>query len=101
MTITDRLSRFSKIGGEMVPHVKIEEKLHEAAGILEQTFIVTAVADAQRGERLIVLYREYGDVESLIKSIRPIIDVVPSRQRLGCGPECQAAAEPTKCYVLS
>jgi acyl-CoA synthetase (AMP-forming)/AMP-acid ligase II len=27
LAITDRLSRFSKIGGEMVPHGKIEEKL--------------------------------------------------------------------------
>jgi acyl-[acyl-carrier-protein]-phospholipid O-acyltransferase/long-chain-fatty-acid--[acyl-carrier-protein] ligase len=70
VTITDRLSRFSKIGGEMVPHVKIEEKLHEAAGILEQTFIVTAVADVQRGERLIVLYREYGDIEGLVKKLQ-------------------------------
>ena len=32
LTITDRLSRFSKIGGEMVPHIKVEEKLHELAG---------------------------------------------------------------------
>ena len=31
LQITDRLSRFSKIGGEMVPHIKIEEKLHELA----------------------------------------------------------------------
>ena len=29
LRITDRLSRFSKIGGEMVPHIKVEEKLHE------------------------------------------------------------------------
>ena len=26
--ITDRLSRFSKIGGEMVPHMKIEEAIN-------------------------------------------------------------------------
>ena len=31
LTITDRLSRFSKIGGEMVPHGKVEEALHQAA----------------------------------------------------------------------
>ena len=31
LRITDRLSRFSKIGGEMVPHIKVEEKLHELA----------------------------------------------------------------------
>ncbi len=29
LRITDRLSRFSKIGGEMVPHLKIEEAVHE------------------------------------------------------------------------
>src|SRR5262249_57044438 len=27
ITITDRASRFSKIGGEMVPHIKVEEIL--------------------------------------------------------------------------
>jgi acyl-[acyl-carrier-protein]-phospholipid O-acyltransferase/long-chain-fatty-acid--[acyl-carrier-protein] ligase len=54
--ITDRLSRFSKIGGEMVPHVRIEEKLHELAGASEQTFVVTALPDENKGERLIVLH---------------------------------------------
>src|SRR2546428_13761241 len=43
--ITDRLSRFSKIAGEMVPHVKIEEKLPEIAELTEQTFVVTGVPD--------------------------------------------------------
>ncbi|MCC6574252.1 MAG: AMP-binding protein [Planctomycetes bacterium] len=55
--ITDRLSRFSKIGGEMVPHCRVEEALHAAAGISEsQAFAVTAVADEKKGERLIVLH---------------------------------------------
>jgi len=35
LQITDRLSRFSKIGGEMVPHVKVEEKLHEALALMK------------------------------------------------------------------
>jgi len=56
LTITDRLSRFSKIGGEMVPHVKIEERLHEIAGVTEQTFVVTGVPDEKKGERLVVLH---------------------------------------------
>ncbi len=55
--ITDRLSRFSKIGGEMVPHIKVEEKLHELASTTEQTFVVTSVADEKKGERLIVLHK--------------------------------------------
>ncbi len=56
LTITDRLSRFSKIGGEMVPHLKIEDKLHELAGVTEQTFVVTGVPDGKKGERLVVLH---------------------------------------------
>jgi acyl-[acyl-carrier-protein]-phospholipid O-acyltransferase/long-chain-fatty-acid--[acyl-carrier-protein] ligase len=56
LTITDRLSRFSKIGGEMVPHIKVEEKLHELAGIADQVFTVTALPDEKKGERLVVLH---------------------------------------------
>jgi acyl-[acyl-carrier-protein]-phospholipid O-acyltransferase/long-chain-fatty-acid--[acyl-carrier-protein] ligase len=56
LRITDRLSRFSKIGGEMVPHIKVEEKLQELAGVAEQAFVVTAVPDEKKGERLIVLH---------------------------------------------
>jgi acyl-[acyl-carrier-protein]-phospholipid O-acyltransferase/long-chain-fatty-acid--[acyl-carrier-protein] ligase len=54
--ITDRLSRFSKIGGEMVPHIKIEEKLHELAEVTELSFVVTGVPDDKKGERLVVLH---------------------------------------------
>jgi acyl-[acyl-carrier-protein]-phospholipid O-acyltransferase/long-chain-fatty-acid--[acyl-carrier-protein] ligase len=61
LTITDRLSRFSKIGGEMVPHIKIEDKLHELAGITEQVFAVTALPDEKKGERIVVLYTLSGE----------------------------------------
>jgi acyl-[acyl-carrier-protein]-phospholipid O-acyltransferase/long-chain-fatty-acid--[acyl-carrier-protein] ligase len=56
LAITDRLSRFSKIGGEMVPHLKVEEKLHELAGCTDHIFAVTSVPDEKKGERLIVLH---------------------------------------------
>jgi acyl-[acyl-carrier-protein]-phospholipid O-acyltransferase/long-chain-fatty-acid--[acyl-carrier-protein] ligase len=56
LQITDRLSRFSKIGGEMVPHVKVEEKLHEALGLTEMTFAVCGVPDAKKGEQLVVIH---------------------------------------------
>jgi len=56
LTITDRLTRFSKIGGEMVPHIRIEDKLQELAQVAEQKFVVTAVADEKKGERLVVLH---------------------------------------------
>jgi acyl-[acyl-carrier-protein]-phospholipid O-acyltransferase / long-chain-fatty-acid--[acyl-carrier-protein] ligase len=54
--ITDRLSRFSKIGGEMVPHIRVEDKLHEVSGSTEQIFAVTGIPDEKKGERLFVLY---------------------------------------------
>jgi len=57
LQITGRLSRFSKIGGEMVPHLRIEEKLQELAGAAETMFVVTAVTCDKKGERLVVLHR--------------------------------------------
>lgn len=54
--IEGRLSRFSKIGGEMVPHGNVEETLHELAGVTEQIFAVAGVPDDRKGERLIVLH---------------------------------------------
>lgn len=56
ITITDRLSRFSKIGGEMVPHIKIEDALYQLAGINDTVFAVTGIPDEKKGERLVVLY---------------------------------------------
>src|SRR5688572_2567282 len=49
--ITDRLSRFSKIGGEMVPHLKVEEAMLRIPGV--EAACVTAVPDPHRGERLV------------------------------------------------
>lgn len=56
LTITDRLSRFSKIGGEMVPHGRVEEALQHAAGADTQMFAVTGIPDEKKGERLAVLH---------------------------------------------
>lgn len=57
--ITGRMSRFSKIGGEMVPHIQIEETLAQLVGINEDGTMrvaVTAVPCEKRGERLVVLH---------------------------------------------
>ncbi len=56
LRITDRLSRFSKIGGEMVPHIKVEEKLHELLEADGQVLAVTAIPDEKKGERLVVVH---------------------------------------------
>jgi acyl-[acyl-carrier-protein]-phospholipid O-acyltransferase/long-chain-fatty-acid--[acyl-carrier-protein] ligase len=57
VTLTGRLSRFAKVGGEMVPLERVEEELHglvDTGG--ERACVVTCVPDETRGERLIVLY---------------------------------------------
>ncbi len=73
VTITGRVSRFSKIGGEMVPHIRVEEALLEIIGQQEDDAqcrgftrneairaVVTAVPDKRTGERLVVVHTELG-----------------------------------------
>jgi acyl-[acyl-carrier-protein]-phospholipid O-acyltransferase/long-chain-fatty-acid--[acyl-carrier-protein] ligase len=55
--ITDRVSRFSKIGGEMVPHMRIEESL-QALLPEPHACIVTAVPDESRGERIVAFHTD-------------------------------------------
>ena len=58
--ITGRLSRFSKIAGEMVPHIKVEDELarllSEGDDDDQLRVCVTALPDEKKGERLIVLH---------------------------------------------
>src|SRR5207248_3842424 len=56
VTLTGRLARFAKVGGEMVPLEKVEEELHEVLGTSDRVCAVTCVPDESRGERLVVLY---------------------------------------------
>jgi acyl-[acyl-carrier-protein]-phospholipid O-acyltransferase/long-chain-fatty-acid--[acyl-carrier-protein] ligase len=60
LSITGRLSRFSKIAGEMVPHERVESAIFQAAEHEHPQLAVTALPDERRGERLIVLYTELG-----------------------------------------
>jgi acyl-[acyl-carrier-protein]-phospholipid O-acyltransferase/long-chain-fatty-acid--[acyl-carrier-protein] ligase len=58
--ITGRISRFSKLGGEMVPHIRVEEAIAAALRLDEDDLrlAVTSVPDAKKGERLVVLYTD-------------------------------------------
>ena len=56
--IEGRMSRFSKIAGEMVPHETVEAKIVEClhlSGEGERVVAVTAVADSAKGEALVLL----------------------------------------------
>jgi acyl-[acyl-carrier-protein]-phospholipid O-acyltransferase/long-chain-fatty-acid--[acyl-carrier-protein] ligase len=58
LKINDRLSRFSKIGGEMVPHLAVEAAILQVTGAREESLAVTAIPDPKRGERLCVVYSD-------------------------------------------
>ncbi len=71
VTITGRLSRFSKIAGEMVPHSKIEEVLQQASESDEPCVAVVGIADETKGEQLAVCCTEKaGDPETLVAKLR-------------------------------
>jgi acyl-[acyl-carrier-protein]-phospholipid O-acyltransferase/long-chain-fatty-acid--[acyl-carrier-protein] ligase len=58
LTIEGRLSRFSKIAGEMVPHGTVEQKLVEAFSIDQAegyALVVVGVPDPSKGEQLVLL----------------------------------------------
>lgn len=66
--IEGRLSRFSKIAGEMVPHGTVEQKIIEVfgwSGAEAQPVVVVAVSDEVKGEALVVLAAEDITVEDL------------------------------------
>ncbi|MHC4616504.1 MAG: acyl-[ACP]--phospholipid O-acyltransferase [Planctomycetota bacterium] len=70
LTLTDRLWRFSKIGGEMIPHAAVEQAYLDALGTDEQVVAVTSVPGLKKSEDLVVLYLERaGDADKLHRII--------------------------------
>jgi acyl-[acyl-carrier-protein]-phospholipid O-acyltransferase/long-chain-fatty-acid--[acyl-carrier-protein] ligase len=56
--IEGRLSRFSKIGGEMVPHEALEQKILAAvgqSGSADRLLAVVGISDASKGEAIVLL----------------------------------------------
>ena len=71
--ITGRLSRFSKIAGEMVPHGAVEEALQAVAETDLPCVAVVSIEDKTKGEQLAVCCTaEAGDPETLISKLRKL-----------------------------
>jgi acyl-[acyl-carrier-protein]-phospholipid O-acyltransferase/long-chain-fatty-acid--[acyl-carrier-protein] ligase len=71
--IEGRLSRFSKIGGEMVPHEAIEQKiidLLELSGRDERPLAIVGVQDEAKGEALVLLSAVDIDIAELRKKLQ-------------------------------
>ncbi|MEQ1862527.1 MAG: AMP-binding protein, partial [Chthoniobacteraceae bacterium] len=65
--IEGRLSRFSKIGGEMVPHETVEQRIIELLELPrdERTIAIAGVPDEAKGEALVVLTTRELDAREL------------------------------------
>ena len=73
--IEGRLSRFSKMGGEMVPHGTVEQKIIEAFGwesLESPSVFVTGVPDAAKGEALVLLTTHDITPEQLRARLAPL-----------------------------
>ena len=70
--ITGRLSRFSKIGGEMVPHEMVESAINALMPGDERMAAVTGLPDKRKGERLVVLLVDSAPMapEKIVESLR-------------------------------
>ncbi|MBR2365503.1 MAG: MFS transporter [Lentisphaeria bacterium] len=56
ITLCGRISRFSKIGGEMVPHELVECTINEIIGAESKQAVVASIPDSSKGEALIVIH---------------------------------------------
>ncbi len=56
--ITGRLSRFSKIAGEMVPHEGVEQAINDILKTEDRIIAILGAPDAKKGEKLIVMHTE-------------------------------------------
>lgn len=65
--ITGRLSRFSKLGGEMISHGAVEEALQEAFKLGADALAVVAIEDERKGEKLCVLHTAEALTEDSIR----------------------------------
>ena len=69
--ITGRASRFSKIGGEMVPHEGVEEAISRIRARENREIAVAGRGDSRKGERLVVFYTaDDFDVPAVLEAMR-------------------------------
>jgi acyl-[acyl-carrier-protein]-phospholipid O-acyltransferase/long-chain-fatty-acid--[acyl-carrier-protein] ligase len=69
LTIVDRYSRFAKVGGEMVSLGLVETEINKLIDENSQ-ISVTAIPDAKKGERLVLLLEGTKDLDELKVEIK-------------------------------
>ena len=68
--IVDRYSRFAKLGGEMISLGAVETKINETGILNGSDFIVVAIPDEIKGERIVLLFAGEKDADEVLRELR-------------------------------
>ena len=68
--IVDRYSRFAKLGGEMISLGAVEGKLNDTGLLAGMDYVIVAIPDEVKGERIVLLYSGDKDADELLREIR-------------------------------
>ena len=97
LTLTDRFSRFAKIGGEMVSLGAVEEQVRQVVGDGDVDLVAINAPDGRKGEKVVLLVAEvHADVAENLKEklleantgaqlIPADIRIIPEVPKLGSG----------------
>ena len=70
LTIVDRYSRFAKLGGEMISLGAVEKKIQDTPILQGCDYVVTAIPDATKGEKIVLLYQGEKDSATVLSELR-------------------------------
>ena len=70
LTIVDRYSRFAKLGGEMVSLGAVEKKIQDTPVLQGCDYVITAIPDAAKGEKIVLLYQGEKDPSTVLAELR-------------------------------
>jgi acyl-[acyl-carrier-protein]-phospholipid O-acyltransferase / long-chain-fatty-acid--[acyl-carrier-protein] ligase len=71
ITITGRLSRFSKIAGEMISHEYLESTIHKILDAEDRQVAIAGVSDKAKGEKLLVFYIDENiSIDEIIRGLK-------------------------------
>lgn len=70
LILLDRYSRFAKLGGEMISLGAVEQRINETGILAQMEYLTVSVADAVKGERIVLLYVGNKDPDEVARSLR-------------------------------
>lgn len=68
--LLDRYSRFAKLGGEMISLTAVESRIQDSKLLEGHEFLTVAVADAVKGERIVLLFVGEKDPDDVARALR-------------------------------